>query len=105
MTRYESIGLFTNMSNGLNSQATGEGTHLLVPWLQRAILYDCRIKPRVCLFRMSYSKISDLPTPVEYFNHYWFEGYANGVHYSPCSFTPGRQPSVQNLSKFRDGLR
>lgn len=28
-------------------QATGEGTHLLVPWLQRAILYDCRIKPRV----------------------------------------------------------
>jgi len=28
-------------------QAVGEGTHLLVPWLQRAILYDCRIKPRV----------------------------------------------------------
>ncbi|KAF8640378.1 hypothetical protein AX17_000048 [Amanita inopinata Kibby_2008] len=28
------------------SGATGEGTHLLVPWLQRAILYDCRIKPR-----------------------------------------------------------
>ncbi|KAG0709084.1 band 7 family-domain-containing protein [Suillus ampliporus] len=25
---------------------TGEGTHFLVPWLQRAILYDCRIKPR-----------------------------------------------------------
>lgn len=29
------------------AQATGEGTHFLVPWLQRAILYDCRIKPRV----------------------------------------------------------
>ncbi|KAG6842483.1 Prohibitin-1, subunit of the prohibitin complex (Phb1p-Phb2p) [Blastosporella zonata] len=27
-------------------QATGEGTHFLVPWVQRAILYDCRIKPR-----------------------------------------------------------
>jgi hypothetical protein len=28
-------------------QATQEGTHFLIPWLQRAILYDCRIKPRV----------------------------------------------------------
>jgi regulator of protease activity HflC (stomatin/prohibitin superfamily) len=28
-------------------QATGEGTHFLIPWLQRAILYDVRIKPRV----------------------------------------------------------
>jgi prohibitin 1 len=27
-------------------QATGEGTHFLIPWLQRAILYDVRIKPR-----------------------------------------------------------
>ena len=28
-------------------QASAEGTHFLVPWLQRAILYDVRIKPRV----------------------------------------------------------
>ena len=28
-------------------KAKPEGTHFLVPWLQRAILYDCRIKPRV----------------------------------------------------------
>ncbi len=28
-------------------QASGEGTHFLIPWLQRAILYDVRIKPRV----------------------------------------------------------
>jgi len=33
------------------AQATGEGTHFLVPWLQRAILYDCRIKPRVSSLR------------------------------------------------------
>ncbi|KIJ21561.1 hypothetical protein PAXINDRAFT_165027 [Paxillus involutus ATCC 200175] len=32
--------------SGVKDQATGEGTHFLVPWLQRAILYDCRIKPR-----------------------------------------------------------
>ncbi|PPQ85728.1 hypothetical protein CVT25_003106 [Psilocybe cyanescens] len=32
--------------SGVSDKATGEGTHLLVPWLQRAILYDCRIKPR-----------------------------------------------------------
>jgi len=31
---------------GVKKEATGEGTHFLVPWLQRAILYDCRIKPR-----------------------------------------------------------
>jgi prohibitin 1 len=39
---------------GLKSraQATGEGTHFLVPGLQRAILYDCRIKPRVSSLRL-----------------------------------------------------
>lgn len=27
------------------TQPVREGTHFLVPWLQRAILYDVRIKP------------------------------------------------------------
>jgi len=31
---------------GVKDKATDEGTHFLVPWLQRAILYDCRTKPR-----------------------------------------------------------
>ncbi|TXT03814.1 hypothetical protein VHUM_04335 [Vanrija humicola] len=31
---------------GVLPTATGEGTHFLVPWLQKAILYDVRIKPR-----------------------------------------------------------
>ncbi|KAL4069482.1 band 7 family-domain-containing protein [Scleroderma citrinum] len=31
---------------GVKDKATGEGTHFLVPWLQKAILYDCRTKPR-----------------------------------------------------------
>jgi len=32
--------------SGVDEKASGEGTHFLVPWIQRAILYDCRIKPR-----------------------------------------------------------
>ncbi|KAG8946377.1 Prohibitin-1, subunit of the prohibitin complex (Phb1p-Phb2p), partial [Tulasnella sp. 419] len=32
--------------SGVKPEATNEGTHFLVPWLQRAILYDCRTKPR-----------------------------------------------------------
>lgn len=32
--------------SGVRNEASGEGTHFLVPWLQRAILYDVRIKPR-----------------------------------------------------------
>ncbi|KAI0803092.1 prohibitin [Irpex lacteus] len=32
--------------SGVKDKASTEGTHFLVPWLQRAILYDCRIKPR-----------------------------------------------------------
>ncbi|TCD67523.1 prohibitin-1 [Steccherinum ochraceum] len=32
--------------SGVQPHAKPEGTHFLVPWLQRAILYDCRIKPR-----------------------------------------------------------
>nr|XP_018263331.1 prohibitin PHB1 [Kwoniella dejecticola CBS 10117]OBR85489.1 prohibitin PHB1 [Kwoniella dejecticola CBS 10117] len=31
---------------GVRPDASGEGTHFLVPWLQKAILYDVRIKPR-----------------------------------------------------------
>ncbi|CCF51427.1 hypothetical protein NDA18_005076 [Ustilago nuda] len=31
---------------GVKNIATSEGTHFLVPWLQKAILYDVRIKPR-----------------------------------------------------------
>ncbi|EOR04609.1 hypothetical protein E3P92_03647 [Wallemia ichthyophaga] len=37
--------LFDRFS-GVKDTSTSEGTHLLIPWLQRAILYDCRIKPR-----------------------------------------------------------
>ncbi|RSH80899.1 prohibitin-1 [Apiotrichum porosum] len=33
--------------SGVQPNASGEGTHFLVPWLQKAILYDVRIKPRV----------------------------------------------------------
>lgn len=41
-------------------QASGEGTHFLVPWLQRAILYDVRIKPRVSgLESHQISRLSD----------------------------------------------
>ncbi|KZS95820.1 hypothetical protein SISNIDRAFT_451459 [Sistotremastrum niveocremeum HHB9708] len=32
--------------SGVRDEASGEGTHFLVPWLQKAILYDCRTKPR-----------------------------------------------------------
>ncbi|KAG2368207.1 band 7 family-domain-containing protein [Suillus spraguei] len=32
--------------SGVKDKPTSEGTHFLIPWLQRAILYDCRIKPR-----------------------------------------------------------
>nr|XP_019010710.1 prohibitin PHB1 [Kwoniella pini CBS 10737]OCF49491.1 prohibitin PHB1 [Kwoniella pini CBS 10737] len=31
---------------GVRPDASGEGTHFLIPWLQKAILYDVRIKPR-----------------------------------------------------------
>lgn len=31
---------------GVKEQSTGEGTHFLVPWLQRAVLFDVRTKPR-----------------------------------------------------------
>ncbi|CAF3569052.1 unnamed protein product [Rotaria socialis] len=32
--------------NGVHLTSSGEGTHFLVPWLQRAILFDVRAKPR-----------------------------------------------------------
>ncbi|ORX36896.1 band 7 family-domain-containing protein [Kockovaella imperatae] len=37
--------LFDRFS-GVKPTASGEGTHFLIPWLQRSILYDVRIKPR-----------------------------------------------------------
>ena len=33
-------------------QAVGTGTHFLIPGIQRAILYDVRIKPRVCILHL-----------------------------------------------------
>ena len=32
--------------NGVKDGVVNEGTHFLVPWLQRAIMYDVRTKPR-----------------------------------------------------------
>lgn len=31
---------------GVSDQVVNEGTHFLIPWLQRAIMYDVRTKPR-----------------------------------------------------------
>ena len=30
-----------------DTQASSEGTHFLVPWLQKAVLFDVRTKPKV----------------------------------------------------------
>ncbi|KAL2821260.1 band 7 family-domain-containing protein [Aspergillus cavernicola] len=37
--------IFDRMS-GVQEKVVNEGTHFLVPWLQRAIIYDVRTKPR-----------------------------------------------------------
>ena len=37
--------IFDRLS-GVKEQVIDEGTHFLVPWLQRAIMYDIRTKPR-----------------------------------------------------------
>jgi hypothetical protein len=37
--------IFDRMS-GVQEKVVNEGTHFLIPWLQRAIVYDVRTKPR-----------------------------------------------------------
>jgi prohibitin 1 len=37
--------IFDRLS-GVQKEVVGEGTHFLIPWLQRAVLYDVRTKPR-----------------------------------------------------------
>ncbi|KAL4879379.1 band 7 family-domain-containing protein [Aspergillus karnatakaensis] len=37
--------IFDRLS-GVQEKVVNEGTHLLIPWLQRAIIYDVRTKPR-----------------------------------------------------------
>lgn len=37
--------IFDRLS-GVQKQVIGEGTHFLVPWLQKAVLYDVRTRPR-----------------------------------------------------------
>lgn len=32
--------------SGIKDQVIQEGTHFLIPWLQRAVVYDVRTKPR-----------------------------------------------------------
>lgn len=38
--------IFDRLS-GVRDNVVNEGTHFLVPWLQRAIIYDVRTKPRM----------------------------------------------------------
>jgi prohibitin 1 len=37
--------IFDRLS-GVQEQVVNEGTHFLIPWLQKAIIYDVRTKPR-----------------------------------------------------------
>ena len=37
--------IFDRLS-GVKEDISNEGTHFLIPWLQRAIIYDVRTKPR-----------------------------------------------------------
>ncbi|TKA83316.1 Prohibitin-1 [Friedmanniomyces simplex] len=39
-------GIIFDRLRGVSDQVVNEGTHFVVPWLQRAILYDVRTKPR-----------------------------------------------------------
>ena len=42
------VGLMYNALSGLNDKSTmGEGFHLVVPWFQRAIIFDTRTKPSI----------------------------------------------------------
>jgi prohibitin 1 len=41
----EQIVIFDRLS-GVKHDVIGEGTHFLIPWLQKAIIYDVRTKPR-----------------------------------------------------------
>lgn len=31
---------------GVQDSAVGEGTHFLIPWVQKPIIFDCRSRPR-----------------------------------------------------------
>ena len=37
--------IFDRLS-GVKEQVVNEGTHFLIPWLQKAVIYDVRTKPR-----------------------------------------------------------
>ena len=32
--------------SGVKDYVTGEGTHFMIPWVQRPIIFDCRSRPR-----------------------------------------------------------
>lgn len=86
------------------TQASPEGTHFLVPWLQRAILYDCRIKPRVRehpASRLTYP----LTYITEHINNDRLKRFANGDIDPTCPLPSRCQTFAQNLPKSRNGLR
>ena len=41
-----SRGVIFDRISGVQKQVVGEGTHFLVPWLQKAIIFDVRTKPK-----------------------------------------------------------
>lgn len=41
-----SRGVIFDRISGVQKQVVGEGTHFLIPWLQKAIIFDVRTKPK-----------------------------------------------------------
>ncbi|GMM54192.1 prohibitin subunit [Maudiozyma humilis] len=41
-----SRGVIFDRISGVQKQVVGEGTHFLVPWLQKAVIFDVRTKPK-----------------------------------------------------------
>ena len=39
-------GVIFDRISGVKKNVIGEGTHFLIPWLQRAIIFDVRTKPK-----------------------------------------------------------
>jgi len=35
-----------NRFRGVQDDVVGEGTHFLIPWVQKPIIFDCRSRPR-----------------------------------------------------------
>ena len=87
--------------SGIKQSVMGEGMHFIIPWLQRAIIFDVKTRPRT-ISTTTGSK--GILSGLEYIFNACFLRYANHFSFVKSPSSSGNRKTSYNLLKVRKRL-